>query len=191
MMARDGQPAPQAAWFVRPNGFDAAATIHGMGHTRRVLIHASAIAEALALSESQREALEYAACWHDIGRTNDGVDYYHGAKSAGKAVALGLHEGLDPCVRELALYAITHHSGNEEHGGLAAFHLGYYEDSGDADGWRWCAIDPDSALLVFSVLKDADALDRVRLGDLDASYLRTEPARGMIDRAWELLLEIP
>jgi len=79
------------AWFVRPNGYDASRTIHGVGHTSRVLVHALDLSDALDLSTWERDALGFAALWHDIGRTNDGVDYYHGAKSAGKAVALGLH----------------------------------------------------------------------------------------------------
>lgn len=36
------------------------------------------------------------------------------------------------------------------------------------------------------VLKDADALDRVRLGDLNSDYLRTEAAHLLIDVARDL-----
>ncbi len=36
------------------------------------------------------------------------------------------------------------------------------------------------------VLKDADALDRVRLGDLDTSYLRTDVATGLVGLAEDL-----
>ena len=36
------------------------------------------------------------------------------------------------------------------------------------------------------LLKDADALDRVRLGDLDPSYLRHPEARTMVGFAQEL-----
>ena len=54
---------------------------------------------------------------------------------------------------------------------------------------RW--VDFEGVLRVFRVLKDADALDRVRLGDLDPSYLRYEVSRESVDRAWELLREIP
>jgi len=181
-----GLPQARPEWFIRPNGFNAAHTIHGLGHTHRVLIHALAIADALGLDAWEREALTCAALWHDIGRTDDVADYYHGAKSAGKAVALGLHEGIDPVVREVALYAVTHHSGSELHGETAADFLGYHELDTDGLSWPWRPIDPDGALLVFRVFKDADGLDRVRLGDLDPSYLRTEPAREMVARAWEL-----
>jgi len=110
---------------------------------------------------------------------------------AGKAVALGLHEGVDLIVREIALYAVTHHSGSEYHGESAAKFLGYHELDTDGLLWNWTPIDTDGALRVFRVLKDADALDRVRLGDLDPSYLRTEPAREMVARAWELYEEMP
>lgn len=161
------------AWFVRPDGYDASRTIHGIGHTERVRIHAGEVAEALGLAGWEREALDYAAMWHDIGRTNDRPDYYHGAKSAGRAIGLGLHEGLDPLIIEAALFAVTHHCGSEEHAKRAV---------------AWTA-DPDATWWVFTVLKDADGLDRVRLGagDLDLGMLRHEVSRGREGRAWELL----
>jgi len=158
-------------WFLRPNGYDASGGIHGIGHTRRVLIHSLEIADELAMSDREREAVFHAALWHDIGRTHDHADYYHGAKSAGKVVGLGLHDKVPHEIRELALFAVTHHSGSEEHAELGA-------------GWM---PDPVATLRVFRVLKDADGLDRVRLGDLDASYLRHEVSRVRIERAWELL----
>jgi len=71
-----------SCWFARPDGSSGAGAIHGTGHTKRVRSHALAIADELEFSEWERQAIECAACWHDIGRTNDGSDYYHGAKSA-------------------------------------------------------------------------------------------------------------
>ncbi len=191
MTVSGDRPQPQAAWFIRPNGFDAARTIHGLGHTRRVLFHATAIAEELGLEPWQCEAIALAACWHDIGRTHDGIDYYHGAKSAGKAVALGLHIGVEPVVREVALFAVTHHCGSERHAGDAACKVRFFETEDDGEHWNERWLDAAAVMPVFQVLKDADGLDRVRLGDLDPRYLRTAPARRMIDRAWELMREIP
>ena len=164
-------PRPERAWFIRPDGYDASGPIHGVGHTRRVMIHAVEIAEAVGASPWEREAVIRATLWHDIGRTDDGADYYHGAKSAGKVVGLGLHRGLPPDIVEVALYAVTHHSGREDYGVSAA------EDFPV----------PQSALLVFQILKDADALDRVRFHDLDVSRLRLEPSRLREPRAQELL----
>jgi len=181
---------PDPTWFVRPNGFDAAGTIHGLGHTRRVLVHAEALAEALGFSAWEREALTYAALWHDIGRTNDWADYFHGAKSAGKAVTLGLHRGIEPRIYETALYAVTHHCGDEGHGERAAAHVRFLASRlGEAE--RWEQVDPQAALRVFRALKDADGLDRVRLGDLDPERLRCPEAKARVDSAWELLREIP
>ena len=163
-----------AEWFARPNG-ELGSRLHGVEHTRRVLIHATELGATLGLVPGEIEAVSHAALWHDIGRTHDGVDYYHGAKSAGKVIGLGLHEGIDRYVLDLALFAVTHHSGSEEHAERAATS-------------RHTA-DPAATLRVFRVLKDADGLDRVRLGDLDVSYLRFPESRERIDRAWELLRE--
>lgn len=167
-------PQVPAEWFVRPDGFDASQTIHGIAHTQRVWVHAQEIAEDLSLSQNEVEALHCAALWHDIGRTNDHADYYHGAKSAGRVIGLGLHRPLGDDVREMALYAVTHHSGDEAHA---------------ERGVAWTS-DPAATLRVIRVLKDADALDRVRLGGLDVSYLRFEVSGQRIERAWNLLHSI-
>ncbi|MDO8963416.1 MAG: HD domain-containing protein [Coriobacteriia bacterium] len=161
------------AWFVRPDGRDSSRSIHGVGHTRRVRTHAREIATEVGLVRWELIALDLAALWHDIGRTDDGVDYYHGAKSAGKVVGLGLHDGVEPIVLETALFAVTHHCGDEAHAERAAHRMS----------------DPDASWRVFRILKDADALDRVRLGDLDASFLRYDASKARVARAWKMLLE--
>lgn len=168
-------PLPDPSWFIRPDGSDPSRRIHGVSHTRRVMIHAAEIADALEVAAFEREAVLLAALWHDIGRTDDGVDHYHGAKSAGKVVGLGLHRGLPLSQVEVALYAVTHHSGSEVHGERA---------SGDFE-------DPAAALRVFRILKDADGLDRVRLGDMDPSFLRLPGSPERETWAWELLRLIP
>ncbi|NTU72128.1 MAG: HD domain-containing protein [Coriobacteriia bacterium] len=160
-------------WFIRPDGHDASRTIHGIGHTQRVWTHAMALADDLGVAAWQREALHYAALWHDIGRTHDGADYYHGAKSAGRVIGLELHLGIDDLVREVALFVVTHHCGSEEHAKLGA-------------GWL---PEPDDSWTVFKILKDSDALDRVRLGDLNPDLLRFQESRGRIPIAHEMLRE--
>ncbi len=182
-------PAPHPAWFRRASGYDASESIHGLGHTRRVMVHAWAIAQAEAFLPWEQEALIHAALWHDIGRTDDSADYYHGAKSAGKVLALGLHQGLEPQVYETAIFAVTHHSGSEPHGERAARRLEFFQSKGDS--FRRVLIPVDSALRVFRALKDADALDRVRLGDLDESYLRFASSRERVDIASNLLDKRP
>ena len=85
---------------------------------------------------------------------------------------------------------MTHHCGDEGYAELAAGRVDARarQDDGSYEP-EW--IDSEAVLRVFRVLKDADALDRVRLGDLDPSYLRFEVSRESVERAWELLREIP
>ncbi|TDB36927.1 MAG: HD domain-containing protein [Actinobacteria bacterium] len=167
-------PLIPTSWFVRLDGIEHSGGIHGRGHTLRVWAHATELARELELPQWQLEAIHHAALWHDIGRIDDGADYYHGARSGGRVLGLGLHEGLDPVIAEAAIFAVTHHCGSEQHAELA---LPYQ-------------LDPEGFGNVFRVLKDADGLDRVRLGDLKASYLRFPQSHGRIERAWELLEEI-
>ena len=168
-------PDVPRAWFVRPNGFDASGTVHGLAHTLRVWVHAQALAQTLGLRLWQMEALHHAALWHDIGRVDDNTDYYHGARSAGRVIGLGLHEGLAADVREAALFSCTHHCGSERHAERALL----------------ATPAPAGYRAVFRVLKDADALDRVRIHDLDPDQLRHDESRARVPRALELLARLP
>jgi hypothetical protein len=69
---------------------------------------------------------------------------------------------------------VTHHCGDEGHAERGAHRTP----------------DPASTWQVFRVLKDADGLDRVRLGDLDVSQLRHDISRTRVPRAHELLREV-
>ena len=166
-------PRPDPAWFLRANGVDASTTIHGVDHVRRVAAHASELARALGVPAQEREAVLCAALWHDIGRESDGADCFHGARSAGKVIGLGLHLGRDPRTVELALFAVTFHVPDDAQGERAARKL----------------TSPLAGLRVLRLLKDADALDRVRFGphNLDSRLLRLPESHGRLDRARALL----
>ncbi len=166
-------PDPPEEWFIRPDGENAAGSIHGVGHTVRVWLHGQVLARELGRPEWQRQALHQAALWHDIGRVDDGIDPLHGSRSAGRVIGLGLHTGLDERVREAALFAVTYHSLPDRTGEEAArLRAGGCE-----------------LLDVLRLFKDADGLDRVRLGDLDPAFLRHAEARARVARAWELYEE--
>jgi hypothetical protein len=161
-----------AAWFLRPDG---AHGIHGVGHTRRVCVHVLRLSAALDIPRRLRDLTLTAARWHDLGRTHDGVEPEHGAHSVRRVQGLGLADelvatgGLSPGDLELVLFAIRYHSLD------------------DATARR-AAADPDALPLLW-LLKDADALDRVRLGGgdgVDPAYLRHPGAASFIDFAWEL-----
>jgi hypothetical protein len=51
--------------------------------------------------------------------------------------------------------------------------------------------EPGTMLRVLWLLKDADGLDRVRIDDLDPAQLRYEESVSLVERAWQLLREMP
>lgn len=162
------------AWFERPDG------IHGISHTRRVLIHAQAIAAARDIDPDWFESLVLAAAWHDVGRRHDGREPEHGHNSVAKVRLLGLHTGVPPTILARALFAIQWHSVSD--------HLAVDHAAGLDPGHR---PEPGTLLRVLWLLKDADGLDRVRISDLDPEQLRYEESLRFVDRATQLLHEIP
>jgi HD superfamily phosphodiesterase len=156
-------PDPVAPWVARAPGvpvwwFRRESRLHGTGHTRRVHVHAQRLLELLRWHETDARLVLQAALWHDIGRETDGVEPAHGARGAARAEELGLVAELDPHDAALVRFAIIRHSLPDP--GAAAY---AHELAADADPARRLA-DPQRALRVLWVLKDADALDRVRLG---------------------------
>ncbi|CAA9547656.1 MAG: hypothetical protein AVDCRST_MAG19-508 [uncultured Thermomicrobiales bacterium] len=149
---------PDESWFrFRPRG------IHGAPHTTRVLVWADAIANAVAGPGALRlEELRWAASVHDVGRVNDGTDQGHGTRSA-EWVAMNLAE-TRPQTTGLDLAFV-------------------------AELCRWHEI-PDPKIgrlsLELLILKDADGLDRARLGDLDPRRLRLARSLGLVAAAEEL-----
>lgn len=163
------------AWFERPDG------IHGVSHTRRVLIHAREIAVARDLDSDWVDSLVLAAGWHDIGRTHDGRESEHGPNGAAKVLRLGLGAGVDRPILTRALFAVEWHSVPDR---LAVERAAALAPSGFKP-------EVGTMLRVLWVLKDADGLDRVRIGDLDVDQLRYPVSQSLVGRAWQLLEEVP
>ena len=166
-------PIVPTEWFVRPS------TLHGVGHTQRVHIHAQRRTGELGWAEPDAQLVFTAALWHDIGRTNDD-DPRHGAESAARAVELGLPSALAPADADTVLFAIVRHCLSDE---LAAE---------EARRWREARrlAEPERALRILWLLKDADALDRVRLQPWEAAdpaQLRFPCTAGSIEFAGRLL----
>ena len=132
-------------WFARRSG---RSSLHGARHTQRVHIHAQRLTTELGWPEPDPRLALSAALWHDIGRLHDGKEPEHGRDSARHALNLGLTKPLAPADAELALFAVAFHSLRDEEGRRAARGLAQ----------------PERALGLPWMLKDADALDRVRLG---------------------------
>ena len=165
-----------AEWFLHPS------CLHGASHTQRVHLHARRLVHELRWPEADIRVVLSAALWHDIGRRDDGADPEHGARSAARVEELGLHAFLAEADARLVLFAIRYHCRDDEHGALRA--------AGQDD--------PERALRILWLLKDADALDRVRLGapgaeawEVDSTTLRHRCTPGMIDFAVKLLHALP
>jgi hypothetical protein len=134
------------------------------------MVHAFRLIEATG-AHGQAPSLWAAVYLHDIARTHDGRCYVHGQNAVRRlpnlpdVSALFARGGVTETDLAAIETAVIHHCKPDE---LERSHPHY----------------PLTALL-----KDADGLDRVRLGDLDAEYLRHPEARTMVDFAQQLFDE--
>ena len=153
-----------------PSLFTHRSTLHGQSHVSRVMVHAFRLIAATGWTE-EAPRLWAAVYLHDIARTHDGVCFRHGGDAMTKLESLphlrvffasgGVQEDDYPLIHT----AVVHHCLPRE---LDRAH----------PHWR-----------LTSLLKDADGLDRVRLGDLDRKFLRNPQALEMIDFAAALFVE--
>ncbi len=152
--------------------------VHGPGHVERVMLLAALLAMEEGFSARDTELLLLAAAYHDAGRADDTRDPAHGRRSA---EMLALDSRLAPRLKGL--------SGEERRALLGAVEAHSLSDPTREDvGARWDVdAGPDSLFRLLAVgLKDADNLDRVRLGDMDPKHLRTPAAKELTDFAAEL-----
>lgn len=149
--------------------------VHGMDHYERVLFHALTVGhDIFGADENALESLAQAAVWHDSRRQDEYLDTGHGARAAVYYT--------DYCREhpEIKLHA-------------AVPYMMRYHDLDDTVGAdaikKRFGVDAPRVLKMYEVFKDADALDRWRLGSrgLDPKYLRTPSARQKVDEARELV----
>ena len=145
-------PLVDDGWFRRRS------RLHGAGHTRRVHVHAQRLLEQLRWEPADARLVLHAALWHDIGREGDGVEPEHGRRSAVRADELGLTAKLSRADAAVVRFAILRHSLHDHGAAELAAELAASEDEAQR------LAQPERALRVLWLLKDADALDRVRLG---------------------------
>ena len=124
---------------------------HGIAHTTRVLLAAHLLCDALNLPDAETKACYIAAIVHDLGKKNDTEGEKHGFQSM-----LLYKEKINSIIEDdmlgkRILNAIRYHSIADEK----------------------CPEDVRRDI-IWKVLKDADALDRSRFGELgcDITYLR-------------------
>lgn len=149
--------------------------IHTQGHCERVLMHALRIGEARHASDRQMFALAHSAIFHDTRRKDNYLDTGHGARAAKhyREFCLGGKLRFLP----EAYAAIWYHDRDDE---LGEEYISRHTAEG-SERRAWTE--------VYHVFKDADALDRLRLGTwcLDPKYLRTPQATAMIPFAQQLV----
>jgi hypothetical protein len=162
-------PLPLHELVPAPSLFTHQSTLHGQAHVARVMVHAFRLIAATGWTE-EAPRLWAAVYLHDLARAHDGVCYHHGRDAVQKFERLPhVHDlfargGVREDDYAAICTAVVHHS-------LPA------ELDQDHPHWR-----------LTSLLKDADGLDRVRLGDLDPRYFRNPQARTMTGFA-ELLFK--
>jgi len=144
-----------------------ASRTHGQAHVARVMIHAFRLIDATG-HRDDASRLWGAVYLHDLARTHDGFCEVHG-----RDAVLRVNESTD-----LQDRLASHGVASDDPAMLLAVMM-------------HCLPDDHAALAkpmwpVLSMLKDATGLDRVRTGDLERSYLRSEAARGMVEFAQAL-----
>lgn len=134
-------------------------SIHGIDHIYRTMIACALIGQ---LTQKPRAAL-LAFCGayiHDLARATDWIEDEHGANAAlnyfDKFDALWEKYELTPEERRHVKEAVRQHSIKE------------ITQKGE-EGYD-----------VMAILKDADALDRCRIGDLDPAYLRYPQSKNLV-----------
>lgn len=143
--------------------------MHGLGHIERTILQGGFCAMEEGLDRSDTALLLLACSYHDVGRQDDWVDDLHGWRSAQRIGAITGRTGED---LKLLQGAVDAHSRKEAV--LRETVAGYHP------------ADLNRAVRLAQLLKDADGLDRVRLGDLDPSYLRRETSRSRAGLAFEV-----
>ncbi len=145
----------------KPEYFSVSSQLHGRLHVARVIILGAKLLE-LVNDPDFATPLWAAAFIHDLGRKHDGYCQEHGTWSAEKVatspeiMAVLIRGGMKDEQWSMVQTASIHHSKS-------------VELSSD-----------DAHFKLTSLLKDADGLDRVRLGDLNPAFLRHPQAHSLI-----------
>jgi hypothetical protein len=156
------------ALIPHPSDFAHPSKIHGQSHVGRVMIHAFRLIEATGAAD-EASRLWGAVYLHDLARTHDGFDEVHGMHAV-----MRVNESTDLQERLIARGVQS-----DDPSMLLAVMMHCLPDDHSVYGGK-----PVWPLL--AMLKDVNALDRVRFGDLDPSYLRFPESRGMVKFAEDL-----
>lgn len=154
---------------------------HGVDHAERVLIFASYIGLKSDLSAREMSILIESSKWHDCGRVLVANDTEHAIKSAAKIKDL---IGERYSIRDIDMIkaAIELHEIDE---GKCNYDEVF---NSVCNKYSIDASDKNSLRVISDILKDADALDRLRFtfGNLDPTLLRKEISLNLIKASCQL-----
>lgn len=142
--------------------FNMDSSIHGKEHQARVLLHCLIISEMLGLPNSDRKILATASIYHDTQRTHDYVEKGHGKAARDYYVEDSVKP--NPIVEFLCEY----HCLPDKQG---------YEEIRNN---RKLSKNREKSTLLYKIFKDADGLDRIRLGgirEIDVNQLRLDVSK--------------
>ncbi|MDD7304962.1 MAG: hypothetical protein PUG67_00080 [Peptoniphilaceae bacterium] len=144
--------------------------IHGQGHIERVIFFAMILSWKYQLTRKDTDILRYAASLHDTRRIDDSYDTEHGHRAAMESSKYAY--GLESKDLEILKAVMTAHSREDKE----------MEKSIN----EFDIENIDRAIKLSKLFKDADGLDRVRLGDLDSKFLRNDFSLELVDFAKKL-----
>lgn len=154
-------------FLLQDNDFDNLSSVHGVSHTYRVMCHVLNIGRAAKLNHEVKLAFS-AAYIHDLARKHDNYCDQHGSWAEENKLPLFIaffeENGISGSEIEIIGTAVRNHSERYE-------------------------LDiEDKAYKVTALLKDADALDRIRIGEnnLNPDYLRFKESHDLIEFAKKL-----
>lgn len=147
-------------------------SLHTKQHCARVLLFALIIGIKSGLSSDELDALAQVAVFHDSRRQDDCLDIGHGQR--------GADYYLDYCEQNHFPYDPR------------VYYAIYYHDRPDVTGQQAILAAPGvnpSWIQIYYCFKDADGLDRFRLGPngLNVNMLRTETAKNLVAFAKKLV----
>ena len=140
-------------------------SVHGLKHSQRVMFNVMSLGLAYELDETELKVLKLAAMYHDIGRINDEKDDVHGFKSWEKIIGMQLDSEFE----------LEHKLFKEDIAllrSIISYHMFPDKDMHEIIDRLKTYHDKKRAKQLAAIFMDADALDRIHLGDLDTSYLR-------------------
>ena len=149
---------------------------HNIDHVERVLLYSMYMGNEMKLDSDLMDVLIEASKFHDSGRINLATDINHALNSANKVFESLEGKYSTDELNKIAAVIEYHEAADSKE----AFDAIFNKYNLDRDEY-------DDIYNIATILKDADALDRVRFpGNLDSKYLRNDMAKDLIKSSYQL-----